>query len=383
MMPPSRCPTTPILTLLYPALSRAPPAGQRLPTAIADIFPRPGIPSLGGARATAIQSVASGTAVADAGAALLQVVTGHWKRDGVSKKDGTTLPERLWAHWLVESERPGLTEWPVITLMWACERLISADGPSVIRYLVHILPFLCETSGSSVPLKHWALRRFIRRLSAMRGCHRQAPRPVITLPQYLLFLSSLLIEAWLRAAAVICWRRMGRVMDASEIREGGLWVTSGLPPVIAPGERDLVLTVEIPFHKAKPGGSWDTIALVVDGQELDLLRRYLTRKAPTSPPLARPPMFPLLTAARMADALFAVLGKRVGGHVFRRSALRISIEAGVPLQTAILLSLHGNTDAAMAYVLSPDLATMNAMAEASRVLGRDFVMPNTGGLAPP
>lgn len=374
-------PTTPILTLLYPSLSHAKPAGQRLPTNIVDVFPRPGIPSLGAARISAISAVGSGTAVADAGAALLKVVTGHWERDRPSK-DGTTRPERLWAHWLVVSQRPGMTDWAVITLMWACERLISADGPSVIRYLGHINPFLAETSGVHAPLSHWAVKRFIKRLAAMRGCHRQAPRPTITLPQYTLFLSTPSIYPWLRSAGVICWRRMGRVMDTAEVREGGIWTTKAGPPVIVPGTRDLELTVEIPFHKAKPGGAWDRVVMVVDGQELDLLRTYVTQGPPTSPPLARPAMFPLLTAVVMADALFQVLGVRLGAHVFRRSAIRTALQAGIPLQTAILLSLHSSPDAAMAYVLSPDNATMQSMADASRTLGRDWVPPNSSALAP-
>jgi hypothetical protein len=375
---PSRLSAT--LSLLYPNLSRAKPAAQRIrPNSVADVYPRPGIPSLGKARLEAMASVAAGVTGGDAAAALLKVVLDPWVREKPGK-DGTTFPEKLWAHWLQTADRQGASEWQVTTLTWAAERLISADGPSVNRYLLHILPFLVEISGMSRPLSHWAIRRFMKRLSTMRGCHRQAPRPTITHGQYTKFITSISIDPWLRAGGALAWRRMGRVADTAEVRQGGLWVADGTLPLIKAKSGDLELILEIPFHKAKPGGAWDRVGIVVDPVELGLLLPYITRLPPTGPPLSRPLMFPLLTAAVMADALEAVLGSRVGGHVFRRSALRNSLAAGVPLQTAILLSLHSSVDSALAYVLSPDAATLELMLQASRTLGRDWVDPSAAAV---
>lgn len=322
--------------------------------------------TLGGARTRAQQAVSSGVPAGVAAGNLVEEILRPWDKEGPDR-DGHTFADRLFAHWvMVVEELPGM-EWPAATILWMARRLISTDGPSVIRYLRHLSWRIASVVGTS-PESHWAIKRFVKRLSQMRGCHRQAARPSLTTAQYNLFLRSDEIERWLRAAGVVCWRRMGRVADAAEMRVGGIWKVERPADVEAP-ETDVAVAVEIPFHKSKAAGAWDRVVMMMDQYEVSLMATYMTEEPPNTPPMSRPLLFPLLNAKVMAAALEAVLGQKMGAHVFRRGALRTALEGGTSLEEAILLSLHGTTESALAYILTPDSAVSGVMARASAALG--------------
>ena len=159
---------------------------------------------------------------------------------------------------------------------------------------------------------------------------------------------------WLRAAIIVAWRRMARVGDIAELRQGDLWTRS----------RDSLWLAQS-FHKSAAAGAYDRVAIYVNCQELKVLAPWVACGQPESHPLARGLLFPGLTASLVADTILQCIGRRVGAHAIRRSALRAAVDGGVPLPTAILLSLHKDQATALAYSLFPDVQTADAMRLAS------------------
>ena len=246
-------------------------------------------------------------------------------------------------------------------ILWMAARLRTADAASVLRYALHIRPQVAIFYAEDV-FAHPAVRRFRQRMMALRGRHRQAFRPVICVSEYRHVMQDAMVPAVLRAVVLLSWRRAARVADILESRQGGLWVPDdGDTP---PGS----LWFEQPFSKTQAAGSWDRLLIAVEPLERVLLDSIaaVAPRPPLIPPQQRPLMFPTVSTRLVAEALAFSLGRRVGAHSLRRSALVTAIQAGIPLAEAVLLSLHSSVSSAAAYVLRPDTQTANSMARVSR-----------------
>ena len=92
---------------------------------------------------------------------------------------------------------------------------------------------------------------------------------------------------------------------------------------------------------------------------------WLAVAQPDTHPLRRALLFPALTTALVAETVATIVGRKVGAHALRRSALRTALDAGVPIPAAILLSLHKDTRTALAYAVFPDISTADTMAMVS------------------
>ena len=101
-------------------------------------------------------------------------------------------------------------------------RLRTADAASVLRYALHIRPQVVIFYADDV-FQHPAVRRFRQRMTALRGRHRQAFRPVICVSEYRHVLHDALVPAVLRAVIILSWRRAARVADVLKSRQGRLW----------------------------------------------------------------------------------------------------------------------------------------------------------------
>ena len=283
----------------------------------------------------------------DAAAEVAQSLLWFDRRVGV----GGVVPlfvDRLLADLMAVKER--FEEWGTAVVVSATLRLATADGPSVQRYIRHVRAPLLEGGAGDV-LRMPVVVRLNAALAQLRGLHAAGTPSVILVAEYRCVLG-VLKEARMRCLVVVCWRRMARVADALEVRMGGLW----------PGPEALQVWVEGPWSKTAPGGAWDRFLVTVEVGEWVHLAPFLATVAPITSPLRRPLLFAGVRTVDVADALFEALGRRVGAHTLRRSALTASLSAGVPLAAAILLSGHASEKGAAPYVLSPDAGTAATMA---------------------
>lgn len=338
------------LGILAPALHHAAPAAQRYTslgaTTTAD-FPRPGRPSFATFRASAPR----GRSAVDLQAAT-SLVTALMHRGKVGAQGPIpTFADNLMADLL--SVHEGVGDWPVSVLVWGTLRAATADGPSVLRYFRHVAAMLKVHAGWDV-MAHPLVVAFAARVREVRGDHVAGTPAVILRDDYFRLLE-MIVDPRLRAMLVIAWRRMARIADVLEIRHHGLWL----------GPSSEQIWIEAPFSKTNATGQWDRYLIVVSPRELLALLPYTQRYPPSTPPLRRPLLFAGITTRLMADTLSALVGRKVGAHTLRRSALTAAIEAGVPVPTAILLSGHTSPQGAAPYILTPDLVTASGMATAS------------------
>ena len=338
------------LGILAPALHHAAPAAQRytsLGATTTGDFPRPGRPSFATFRASAPR----GRSAVDLQAAT-SLVTALMHRGKIGAQGPIpTFADNLMADLL--SVHEGVGDWPVSVLVWGTLRAATADGPSVLRYFRHVAAMLKVHAGWDV-MSHPLVVAFAARVREVRGDHVAGTPAVILRDDYFKLLE-LIVDPRLRAMLVIAWRRMARIADVLEIRYHGLWL----------GPSSEQIWIEAPFSKTGATGQWDRYLIVVSPRELLALLPYTQRYPPSTPPLRRPLLFAGITTRMMADTLSALVGRKVGAHTLRRSALTAAIEAGVPVPTAILLSGHTSPQGAAPYILTPDLITATGMATAS------------------
>ena len=340
---PTKVATPTLFSTVYPTAAFAPPAAQRGPP-IRFAYARPGMPSWASVYANTATSPLSPI---DTGLDILRRVFLPFPKEGAS----STFADRLWTD--LGSYLHGTAD-PVLSLLiWLAVRSTSLQPASVRRYLAWIAPRFALTYGIE-PMRHPAVAAFLARLAAIAGTIRSQDRPSMASDEYATIIASKLVPRWLKAAMIIAWRRMARIADVAELREGDLWVRHGNTVWVAQS-----------FHKTAAAGAYDRLVIDLTDQERLVLGPWIATLGPTSHPLARPPMFPALTATLISDILASVLGRRVGAHSIRRSALRTALDAGVPVPAAILLTMHRDAATALAYALYPDVSTADTMAQAS------------------
>jgi integrase len=281
-----------------------------------------------------------------------------WPKEVSGRPD--TFADRLFAHFQQIHRSVGL-ELPLSMILWMASRLRTADASSVLRYALLIRPHVSLAHAEDV-FSHAVVKRFRQRMLALRGRHRQAFRPTVCVTEYKSVLADESIPPLLRAVILLAWRRAARVADILETRCGGLWEPQ------SPEQALETLWFEQPFSKTQQAGSWDRLLISVTPAERSLLDRLalISPTPPTLPPQRRPLMFHQVFTSGIAEALARSLGRRVGAHSLRRSALLTAVEAGVPLAEAVLLSLHSSVASAAAYVLRPDVHVAATMAHVSR-----------------
>jgi hypothetical protein len=350
-------PTLTLTSLVFPGLKFAPRAQQRLNHPPPEDHPRPGMPSL-----HALRAEASGAALTTEVAAATHLAAGilaPWPKEVTGRPD--TFADRLFVHFQDIHSTVGL-ELHLSMILWMAARLRSADASSVLRYSLLIRPHVALAYADD-PFAHPIVKRFRQRMMALRGRHRQAFRPTICVSEYHTVIADITVPASIRAVILLAWRRAARVADILETRCGGLWVPERGPEALAD-----TLWLEQPFAKTQQTGSWDRLLISITMAERAILDslNLICPLAPQTPPQRRPLMFPHILTSSVAEALAGSLGRKVGAHSLRRSALLTAVEAGVPLAEAVLLSLHSSVASAAAYVLRPDLHVAATMATVSR-----------------
>jgi hypothetical protein len=329
-------------------MGAAVPAQQRSRNKPELVYPRPGIPTVHGARAAAALEGGDRHSVAEA---FVGLVTRPWGREKPDAS-GATTDDRLYAD-LRQNFLSRYDSVPQAVVVWMAARMATAEPPAVRRYLLRVkLRLLAETGVDA--MRHPGVLLFLKRSSVMGGTLRATARPSIAVDEYMFFLKDTSVSVSLRAAAAVAWRRIGRIADVAELRFGDLW------------EDESGVWIAQFFHKSAALGAHDRLAVVLDHSERLLLAGKILSGPPESHPLARPLLFPGLTAAAMASAVHSSLGRKVGAHTIRRSALRSALESGVSLPHAVLLSLHKDEATALSYALFPDEKTAAAMRMASR-----------------
>ena len=309
----------------------------------------------------ALRRAASGVDLTTEVAAATHLAAGilaPWPKEVSGRPD--TFADRLFIHFQQIHSTVGL-ELHLSMILWMASRLRTADASSVLRYALLIRPHVILSHADDV-FVHPVVKRFRQRMMALRGRHRQAFRPTVCVSEYHSVLADESVPPLIRVIVLLAWRRAARVADILETRCGGLWIPQG--PDCVPE----TIWFEQPFSKTQQAGSWDRLLIATVPGELELLNRMslLSPTAPLLPPQRRSLMFPNVTTAMVAEALAQSLGRRVGAHSLRRSALLTAVEAGVPLAEAVLISLHTSVASAAAYVLRPDLSVAATMARVSR-----------------
>lgn len=275
---------------------------------------------------------------------------GPWQRErpdatGATQADRLVEDLRLY----VLSCPPGM---PVdhACVCWLVKRLRSASPTSVMRYWAWVTPHLQDAVGvpmSGLPMVRLALRR----LAKIHGRGRAKDGGVIGPEEFARYVSDPSLPSDVRAASVIAWRRAARVADVAEVREGGL-ASTGLP--VLKGSRMMVeVFVEVVFDKSHPTGTLEKLAFWVTEPEFAHVRPFVTEHLARSHPSTRRLMFPGLTAAGVGAHLSRIVGRPLGGHVFRRSAIQLAIAAGVPSWAIVAVTLHGSREGFLAYARTP------------------------------
>lgn len=278
-----------------------------------------------------------------------------------SKAQGFAV--RLYVHFLaVEDELTSLLgfspELGVVAVTWACKRLRTAEAPSVIQYLLRLRAVIVANRGVDI----WHLppvAKFRKVLGTLRGRHRQKLQKALLPDQYLVLTRSPLVPLQHKQVIILTWRRIARVADTLETRQGGLWLLESLPD----GARELML--EVPWQKTKAAGSFHRLVIHLSPSEVALVRPLISSGPPTSPPQQRPLLFPSVTTATVAASVSRVFEGHAA-HTLRRGAFRSALNAGIPLSLCLLLPLHGSEEGAMPYALNPDHETIGRMALVSR-----------------
>jgi hypothetical protein len=363
----------------YGCAAVARPAAQRWGRAPPIDVPRPGMPSLGASRTRALQMMAAGQQM-EAARAIADTVLLPWPKERPDV-DGATMADRLFAHFLVVFQ--SLEEPPhAAVIQWMSLRLLTADAASVVSYLIRIRSRLQLRFGVDVSA-HPLVRLFVKRLMALRGAHRQNFRPTMLAAEYRAVLQSDALPVAVKALVVLAWRRMARVADILELRVGGLWQAVAAEAGTLP-HGHVPVWVEQPFTKVAQAGAFDRVLVALDPLEERIVCAHLAGcggwdpQPPALPPHRRPLLFPSLTTPIVAQYLNDAVGRRVGAHALRRSAMRAAIQAGIPLPQAMLLSLHNTMEAATAYVIRPDGDTSARMFQASLATGGVAASPLPG-----
>lgn len=278
-----------------------------------------------------------------------------------SKTQGFTI--RLYVHFLaVENELTDLLgfspELGVVAVTWACKRLRTAEAPSVLQYLTRVRTAIIANRGIDI----WHLpsvAKFRKTLGILRGRHRQKLQRALLPDQYAAITHSSLIPLLHKQIIILTWRRVARVADTLETRQGGLWLLERLPD----GAQELML--EVPWQKTQAAGSFHRLAIYLSAFEITLIRPLVSPSPPSTPPHQRPLLFPRVTTAEVAASVGLVF-KGHAAHTLRRGAFRAALNAGIPLPLCLLLSLHGSEEGAMPYALNPDHETIGKMVLTSR-----------------
>ena len=273
--------------------------------------------------------------------------TGKVGEDGVIP----VFADRLYADLCAIQQR--YPDWGVATVIWGMLRLATAEGQSVARYIRAVRGRVLVAAKVDV-LRDPVVTAFLSRLGELRGTHTMGVPAVILIHEYRLLMEKVINPA-VRAVVALGWRRIARVADVLEVRVGGLW----------PGPRGFEVWVEAPFTKTGGSGVWDRYLVVFEPFDYLAVLPFLAAGPPASSPVFRPLLFPQVTTALVAERVSDALGRRVGGHSLRRSALLAAVAAGVPIPAAILLSGHASPEGAAPYLLTPDQVTAASMRAAS------------------
>lgn len=352
----SPCPPhPPILQILrrhpYPVDS-VPAASRRLGKSFPAEFGRPGRPSL---RQLVSQSPPLNPA--DGLHLALRVMESSAKRrEWAARLYNDWQQHHLRLRALFSGDSP--LDWSLVS--WAATRLASADGPSVQRYLRDLRRVMRFTHNLDI-LKYPLLQEFDSDLSELRGTHRQRLQSFLAPAEYHSLLCLPVCQE-LQVVVLAC-RRIARVGDILEVRRGGLWRPSShepAPPTTSPDMSPLML--ECPWDKRNPSGSLRRVLIAVSPSELRILRPLIAAGPPSSPAHQRPLLFSVTTAQVshwMANAV------QKTSHSIRRGAFESAISAGLPLSSAMLLSLHKSEKSTLSYSRRPDLPSSQAMLQTS------------------
>lgn len=158
----------------------------------------------------------------------------------------------------------------------------------------------------------------------------------------------------LKQVLVLAWTRAARIADILELRVGGLWVI-----------KDNVIGLEC--GPAKNHNRVPHIVIRLPLEDHRLLLPLLATSAPSTPPLARPPLFTDITTAHMTAALKRI-HPRLSAHSIRHGAIDFLTHKGFSLDMISQLSLHRSRGGIMAYVGMPPPMTCSSLCNMSFAL---------------